>query len=181
MTIPNFISIFRLFLVPLTIWFMLIGQMKWALLFFLVAGISDALDGYLARKLNQISELGTYLDPIADKALLVSSFVVLSYLGFLPLWLAILVVSRDILIVAGVLLAFVMDRPVEMQPIMVSKINTAAQIITVLMVLVLSAFPELIALDVQSLLVIAAAFGVACFTTVSAVAYMIEWLRHISK
>jgi cardiolipin synthase len=175
----------RLLLVPLIIYTMLIGFYSWALVLFLIAGISDAVDGYIARKFNQGSELGTYLDPLADKVLLVSSFIVLTYLGHLPLWLTILVVSRDVLIIAGVLLAFIMEKPVEMQPIMISKVNTAAQIIIVLADLVLLAMPAFIPMfisdNLHSTLIIFGSIAVACFTCISTIAYTIEWVRHISE
>ena len=110
MTIPNLISILRLLLVPIVIWALLDGQVGWALGLFVLAGVSDGIDGFIARHFNQRSKLGAYLDPMADKLLLVSVFVVLGYMGELPLWLVIAAVSRDALIVSAVMLSTVSRR-----------------------------------------------------------------------
>lgn len=103
-TIPNFITIFRFLLVPAVVLSLLSDDVGWALVFFVVAGLSDAADGFIARTFDQRSELGAYLDPMADKLLLVSVFIVLAFMGELPLWLVVAAVSRDALIVAAVLL-----------------------------------------------------------------------------
>ena len=95
MTIPNLITILRFLLVPGVVFALLTDKMGWALAGFLVAGISDGIDGFIARQFNQRTELGAYLDPMADKVLLASVFVVLGYMGELPLWLVIAAVSRD--------------------------------------------------------------------------------------
>ena len=105
LTLPNIITIARLCGVPVLVWALIEGDWTLAFAIFVVAGISDAVDGALARRLNQQSELGLYLDPIADKVLLVSVFVGLALLGRLPDWLAIAVVGRDLLIVGAVLLS----------------------------------------------------------------------------
>lgn len=134
-TIPNMITLLRLLLVPAVILALLTGRMEWALAGFLVAGVSDAVDGFIARKFNQRSELGAYLDPMADKLLLVSVFVVLGYMGELPLWLVVAAVSRDALIVGAVLLSTIMAHPVAVKPLVVSKANTAVQIVLAAFVL----------------------------------------------
>jgi len=105
LTIPNFITLLRFLLVPAIVYAMLEGAMGWALAGFLIAGVSDGVDGFIARQFDQRSELGAYLDPIADKLLLVSVFVVLGLMSELPLWLVIAAVSRDLLIVGGVVLS----------------------------------------------------------------------------
>ena len=99
-----------------------------AFMLFVLAGVSDAVDGTVARYFNQQTELGTILDPIADKLMLVCVFISLAYLGSIPLWLVILIVSRDLLIIFGVLLAFVLSLPVTIRPLWISKTNTAGQI-----------------------------------------------------
>ena len=108
MTIANLITILRFLLVPAVVYAMLSGRMDWAFAGFLVAGVSDGVDGFVARHFNQRIELGAYLDPMADKLLLVSVFVVLGIMGELPLWLVIVAVSRDALIICAVLLSSVM-------------------------------------------------------------------------
>ncbi len=128
-SLPNLITIGRILLVPVTVWLIINHQYLLALLAFLAAGISDGVDGYIARRFNQRSELGAYLDPIADKALLVSIYVSLAILEVLPTWLAIIVVTRDVLIVGAVVLAWVMGRPLDMKPLWISKVNTVAQIV----------------------------------------------------
>ena len=175
MTIPNVITLLRLFLVPAVVYAMLIGEMGWAFAGFLAAGVSDALDGFIARHFNQQSELGAYLDPAADKLLMVSVFVVLGIMGHLPLWLVIAAVSRDGLIVAAVLLSSVMGRPVTMKPLLVSKANTAVQIALAVVVLGELAF-SVDAWPVGQVLV----WLSGALTVASAAAYLVAWLRHMS-
>src|SRR4030095_11156283 len=100
-----------------------------AFVLFLLAGLSDAADGYIAKRYGWRSELGAYLDPIADKALLVSIYVTLGFAGHLPAWLVSAVVSRDILIIGAFLLSWVLSRPVPIQPLLISKVNTLFQIL----------------------------------------------------
>jgi cardiolipin synthase len=116
MTIPTFITIGRILLVPVTIWLIISGAYGLAFLCFVIAGVSDAIDGYLARALDQRSELGAYLDPLADKALLVSVYVTLGFLREIPAWLVIAVVTRDVLIVAAIMLSWFIDRPIKEAP-----------------------------------------------------------------
>ncbi len=176
MTIPNLITIFRFLLVPAVIWALISGDVIWALVCFVVAGVSDAVDGFIARHFNQRSELGAYLDPMADKILLVSVFVVLGLMGELPLWLVIVAVSRDALIVAAVLLSTIMARPVAMKPLFVSKANTAVQIGLAIVVLAELAFETAFG-PLRSILVIVSGL----LTAASAAAYLVQWLRHMGR
>ena len=128
MTIPNFITIGRLFLVPLTVWLIVSGEPVAAFWVFVIAGISDGVDGFIARQFNQRSDLGAYLDPLADKALLVSVYVTLGTQDYLPHWLVILVVFRDLLIVGGAILFWLVTGSLKMRPLFISKLNTVAQI-----------------------------------------------------
>ncbi len=127
--IPNLISMFRLLAVPVAVWFMLSDHMASAFWLFVLAGVSDALDGFLARRFGSRSMLGSYLDPIADKALLMSVYVTFGYLGHLESWLVILVVFRDLLIIGGALLYLMLAGSLAMQPLLISKFNTTAQIV----------------------------------------------------
>ena len=127
--LPNLITIGRILLVPLTVWLIISEAYGLAFLSFVAAGVSDGIDGYLARHYNLRTELGAYLDPLADKALLVSIYVTLGLTKDIPAWLVIAVVSRDVLIVGAFMLSWLMDKPVRMAPLMVSKVNTAVQII----------------------------------------------------
>ncbi|MEZ0170267.1 CDP-alcohol phosphatidyltransferase family protein [Microvirga sp. TS319] len=175
MTIPNIITIARLVMVPIVI--VMIMQERWAAAFilFVVAGVSDAVDGFIARHFDMRSEFGAYIDPLADKSLLVSIYVSLAIVGAIPSWLAIIVVSRDAMIVSAVLLSWVMSRPVEIKPIMVSKLNTAAQIGFAAFALAANAYDvELGGLEEIVMLI------VATLTVASAGAYLGGWLRHMA-
>jgi len=175
MTIPNFITVARLIAVPVLIYLMLAADWHSAALLFLLAGISDGVDGFIARHFNQKSTVGAYLDPIADKLLLVSVFVVLAVMGHLPVWLVVLFVSRDVLIISAVMLSSVLDHPIEVRPIFVSKANTACQIALAVVLLGELAFG--IRLDfLRNGLV----FAAAALTVLSAAAYLVTWLRHMA-
>jgi cardiolipin synthase (CMP-forming) len=173
-SLPNLITVGRLFLVPLLI--ELITDRRWeeAFVVFLVAGISDAVDGFLAKRFDLRTELGAYLDPIADKALLVSIYIALALTSVIPNWLAIIVVSRDIMIVGAVLIAAVLDKPFPIRPLLISKANTTAQIAFAAGVLGAKAFGLDLALGFELTMVIVAALTVA-----SAGAYLAQWLDHM--
>ncbi|HEV7417968.1 CDP-alcohol phosphatidyltransferase family protein [Tianweitania sediminis] len=175
MTVANFITLIRFFLVPCVVLAMITGHMGWAFVGFLVAGVSDGVDGFVARHFDQRSELGAYLDPIADKLLLVCVFLVLGYLGELPLWFVVAAVSRDALIVGGVMLSTVMGNPVAMKPLFVSKANTTFQILLALAVLA-----ELASGWRGDWLRDALVIVSALLTVASAAAYLVGWLRHMS-
>jgi len=174
--IPNSITLGRLVLVPLVVWLIIDHQMEAAFLLFLLAGLSDAADGYLAKRYCWNSELGAYLDPIADKALLVSIYVTLGFAGHLPVWLVIAVVSRDILIVGAVVLSWMLSRPLSMQPLLVSKANTLSQI--VLAGLVLAELGLGLGLHALGNVLI---WVTGALTIISAAAYFWEWLRHMAS
>jgi cardiolipin synthase len=175
-TIPNVITIFRFILVPVVVFALLTGEMGLALAGFVVAGVSDGVDGFIARHFNQRSTLGAYLDPMADKLLLVSVFVVLGIMGELPLWLVIAVVSRDALIVGAVMLSAVMGNPVEMRPLFISKVNTTAQILLAALVLVELATGWSTPFLRPALVVLTGGLTVA-----SAAIYLVGWLRHMNS
>ena len=118
----------RIAAVPLAVWLVLQGHLVGAFWVFIIAGLSDALDGFIAKRFDMETELGKYLDPIADKALLVSVYVTLGVEGHVASWLVILVVFRDVSIIGGALLFETMTHSLTMQPLTISKINTAVQI-----------------------------------------------------
>ncbi len=120
---------------PVVVWAITSGEMRIAFLLFLAAGISDAVDGFLAKRFHMASELGAYLDPLADKALIVSIYVSLGIAGALPIFLVILVVSRDIMIISAFMLSWLVGRPMPIRPLLVSKANTVAQIVLAALVL----------------------------------------------
>lgn len=125
----------RIVLVPVVVILLIQASFFKALIVFVLAGITDGLDGFLARVLHQKTVLGAYLDPLADKALIVSSFVTLSILGVIPSWLSVIVISRDCIILVGIFILFVMDVNFAVQPTFLSKITTALQLLTVFMAL----------------------------------------------
>jgi cardiolipin synthase len=141
MNIPNLLTLLRIILVPIVVIFLIQGSFTKAMITFVAAALTDALDGFLARTLGQQTVLGAYLDPIADKALLASSFVTLSVLRVIPGWLTVIVISRDIIILLGILVLTMMSIEVKIRPTAVSKITTAMQLATVLMVLSDRCFP----------------------------------------
>lgn len=175
-TVANMITMLRFVLVPAVIYCLLTMQWQLAFAGFVVAGVSDAVDGFVARHFNQRTALGGYLDPMADKLLLVSVFVVLGIMDELPLWLVIAAVSRDGLIVCAVLLSTVMGNPVEVKPLMVSKANTAVQIVLAAVVLAELAFAAGFGPLRPALIILSGLLTVA-----SAGAYLVAWSRHMSK
>ena len=175
MNLPNLITIARILLVPVIVWAIGSGEMLFAFILFLAAGISDAVDGFLAKRFGMTSELGSYLDPLADKALIVSIYVALGVSENLPRWLVILVVSRDIMIVGAVILSWLVDKPVKLKPITVSKLNTVAQIVYATIVLAALTFGWEIPLVMGALIGL-----VTVLTLLSVAFYLSEWVRHMN-
>lgn len=166
-TWPNVITFGRLCAVPLAFWLVLEHRMTLAFFLFVAAGASDAVDGWLARRNGGGNAIGAVLDPVADKALLVTMYVTLASVNELPDWLAILVVFRDLVIVGGVLVLSVLGDPVTIRPLYVSKLNTALQLILVSMTLALAGF-GLAAPDAKQVLI----WAVAATTLTSGGAYV---------
>ncbi|MBT8131474.1 MAG: CDP-alcohol phosphatidyltransferase family protein [Gammaproteobacteria bacterium] len=133
--IPNLLSVVRILLVPPLLVLLLQGQYDWAFVVFALAGFTDGLDGFLARRYNWHTELGGLLDPVADKLLMVSMFVALAVAKLVPLALALLVIGRDVLIVTGLAVYRVLIGPVQAKASWVSKINTAVLLLFVLAVI----------------------------------------------
>ena len=177
MSIPNLISLARLMAVPVMIYLILNGSYLGAFWLFVAAGVSDAIDGYIAKQLGQATVLGSYLDPLADKALLVGVFITLGQENLLPSWLVILVVFRDLIIIGGVVLLHISTNGVKMKPLIVSKINTAAQIVLVAIVLANLAFPQLAWSEFVLILV----YIVTVTTLSSGGAYIVRWGRNIEQ
>jgi cardiolipin synthase (CMP-forming) len=175
MTIPNMITMARFCLVPVII--VCVVSQAWASAFwlFLAAGLSDGVDGFIAKRFDQRSELGAILDPLADKALLVSLFIALGLVEALPAWLVILVVLRDVMIIAAVIISWALDRPLAIKASRLSKVNTAAQIVLVQFVLFTRGF----GFDLPSVTAVGAAF-VAALTLASAAAYLRLWIGHMA-
>jgi len=176
LNIPNLITLGRVLLVPIVVWAIAQGLMWVAFVLFVAAGISDAVDGYLAKRFRMTTMLGAYLDPLADKALIVSIYVTLGVNGYIPRWLVILVVSRDILIIGGIMLSWVMGSPLKIKPLLVSKLNTVAQIAFAGVVLGSLGF----GFEVPLLNLVLMGL-VAALTLLSVAAYVAEWMRHMNS
>ena len=177
MSIPNLITLGRILLVPIVVWAIATPGAMWiAFVLFVAAGVSDAVDGFLAKRFGMTTELGAYLDPLADKALIVSIYLTLGVNGFIPRWLVIMVVSRDILIVGGIMLSWVMGSPLKIKPLLISKLNTVAQILFACVVLGSLGFD----LQVDTLKVVLMGL-VAALTLLSVAAYVAEWIRHMNS
>ena len=177
LSIPNLITLGRILLVPVVVWAIISPGTMWiAFVLFVVAGVSDAVDGFLAKRFDMTTELGAYLDPLADKALIVSIYITLGINGAIPRWLVILVVSRDILIVGGIMLSWLIGNPLKIKPLVVSKLNTLAQILFACVVLGTLGF------GIQATTLTLVLMGlVAALTLLSVAAYVAEWVRHMSS
>ncbi|TSA13630.1 MAG: CDP-diacylglycerol--glycerol-3-phosphate 3-phosphatidyltransferase [Deltaproteobacteria bacterium] len=135
MNLPNLITVIRILLTPVLIILLLNASFNKALAVFALAGLSDGLDGFLARYLRQKTTLGAYLDPIADKLLLSATFITLATLKLVPSWLTVIIVSRDVIIVLGIAMLFVNGSEVPIRPSIISKITTLLQIMAVFVIL----------------------------------------------
>jgi len=175
MSAANLVTMARLLAVPLVVWLVLTGDLAATFWVFVAASVSDAIDGYIAKRFDQRSELGALLDPVADKALIVSLFVTLGLAGHLPNWLVIMVVFRDLLIVGGFLLATALKEPINWRPLMVSKVNTTLQLVLIAVLLGSLAF------NVDDRGVIAAlTYLVAATTVLSGGGYIARWGRGLA-
>jgi cardiolipin synthase (CMP-forming) len=173
--IPNFITLARVLSVPVIFWLLINDNSQIAFFVFVCAGVSDAVDGYLAKRFNWTTELGAYLDPLADKLLIVSIYLALAVSKEIPLWLVIAVVSRDILILLAVLLSWLLDHPVLIKPLNVSKLNTLAQIVLAATVLADGAFG--IGLEMTRTVLV---WITGALTLLSLVAYLKAWFLHMT-
>jgi cardiolipin synthase (CMP-forming) len=178
LNLPNLITLGRLMLVPLAIWLILEEHYGIAFWVFVGAGVSDGLDGFIAKHFNRRTRLGALLDPLADKTLLVSVYLTLGWVGALPKWIVILVVFRDVMIVGGFLLIQTTAAPKRFDPLYVSKLNTLAQIALVGFVLAQQdvGFGGG-AVRLESFLT----FAVAATTVLSGLSYLVRWARVLAR
>jgi cardiolipin synthase (CMP-forming) len=175
LNIANLLTVLRFCLVPVVIVSIINREWMIALVIFVTAGVTDAVDGFIARHFDMRTELGAYLDPLADKALLVSIYITLAAIGVIPVWIAVLVVSRDVMIVGAVIVSWIMDNPVEINPLKLSKANTLAQISFAAMILSMFAFDRQLPGLAQGGLAV-----VAALTLASMAAYLATWFRHMA-
>lgn len=170
--LPNAISLMRIALVAPILWLMVQGRFEPAIVLFFIAGFSDGLDGWLAKRFHWHTRLGALLDPVADKLLVAGAFITLVYTGHVPVWLAVLVVLRDVIIIGGAAAYNFLVGPVEGEPTRISKLNTALELLYVLFVLSRAAYewpPEI------SITVLGA--GVLVTVVVSGIDYVWSWTR----
>ncbi|MBF0347831.1 MAG: CDP-alcohol phosphatidyltransferase family protein [Magnetococcales bacterium] len=171
MNLPNFLSFLRIFLVPAFIWLVLNDHIHGALVLFVLAGITDALDGFIAEKFNQVTELGKFLDPLADKVLIASGFVTLTINGLIPLWITLIVMTRDLVIVAGAIVFQLLTGSLRMEPLSLSKVNTLMQIVFIAITMAEDLYPDLSSLK-NTLLII-----VSITTILSGIIYIFVWTK----
>jgi cardiolipin synthase len=173
----------RVLLVPLFAYLMIEGREPEALVVFAACGVSDGLDGLLARRLRQRTLVGAYLDPIADKLLMATAFIVLAYMKIVPFWLTVLVISRDLFILVGSSLYLLLLDAEDIRPTAVSKVNTGVQIVTVVYFLTFTAFPEgsvLFLAGYGSVVTNVLLGACALTTTFSGVQYLFLGIRKLS-
>jgi len=168
--VPNIISLMRLLLVPPVVLAILAGDFGWALLLFFIAGLSDGVDGFLAKRFGWQTPLGGFLDPLADKLLMVSSIIALASLGHVPVWLAVAVLLRDLVIVTGALSYRLLVGPFGAAPTVISKINTLVQILLVLGVL--ASLTLQLDADLSPLFLVALVMALSSGTD-----YVLQWSR----
>ncbi|MGA2464067.1 MAG: CDP-alcohol phosphatidyltransferase family protein [Thermodesulfobacteriota bacterium] len=175
MNLPNIMTLIRVLLIPLFVIFIINKLFGWALITFAVAGITDGIDGMIARITHKRTELGAYLDPIADKLLLIAAYVTLAIIEILPSWLAVIVVTRDVIILLGFLVFILLNYRPKIQPSLVSKVTTFFQISTILLVLMAGYAP------VFKQLSSIAIYGTTLFTIVSGSHYIYVGTRILNE
>jgi cardiolipin synthase len=161
MNLPNILTLTRVLLIPLFVIFIINKRFEWALITFAIAGITDGIDGLIARITHQRTELGAYLDPIADKLLLFSAFISLAIIEIIPSWLVVIVITRDVIILVGFLVMMLTNYHPKINPSLLSKMTTAFQIVTILLSLMVGYSPTF-----QQLSMIAI-YGTAILTILS--------------
>lgn len=176
MNIPNFLSLLRIILVPVIVIFLIQGAYFKALIAFTFAGLTDALDGTLARLLDSQTVLGAYLDPIADKLLVTVCFVTLSVLGIIPGWLTVLVISRDFIILLGIAILALTAIPYKIKPAYIGKVTTVFQVGVVFFAMLFLVYPG----DNLSKWVIILNWLTGFFTVASGLVYIIIGVRLVN-
>ena len=172
MGLPNWLTTLRILLIPVFVTLLVYRKVTWALVVFCLASLTDMLDGYIARSRGRQTRLGAFLDPVADKLLLTSAFVTLTYLKLIPFWITAVVVSRDLILSVGVLVIHVSGGTVHPAPTWVGKTATALQMATVLAAMIFT--PRL------PLVPKVFAWVTAVFTIVSGLQYLVQGLKQIN-
>jgi len=175
MSLPNILTLLRILLIPLFVILIINKHLDWALLTFAIAGITDGLDGLIARLTHQRTELGAYLDPIADKLLLFAGFISLAIIEVIPSWLVVIVITRDVIILMGFLVMFLTGYHPKINPSFLSKTTTTFQIVTILFVLMAWYFPAFKHISMV------AVYGTAIITILSGIQYVYIGTRILNE
>jgi cardiolipin synthase len=175
MNLPNILTILRILLIPVFINLLIYHYDGWALAVFLAAALTDSLDGLIARVANQRTRLGTYLDPMADKLLLTASFLALAILQIIPVWSAVIVVSRDLILILGALILHLTQTQMEILPTSLGKSTTALQLIYVTLVLVTAVFQG------NTVALFPVLVGTVGLTILSGLHYIYRGIRHLNS
>ena len=175
MNLPNILTLTRVLLIPVFVIFIIYKSFIYALITFAIAGITDGIDGLLARITRQRTELGAFLDPIADKLLLISAYITLGIIEMLPSWLAVIVISRDVIILLGFLVMMLTGYRPKIHPSFISKMTTTFQILTILLVLVKGYYP------IPNLFATIAIYGTTILTIISGTHYIFIGTRILNQ
>jgi len=175
MNLPNILTLIRVLLIPAFVILIMNKFFGWAIITFAIAGITDGIDGLIARITHQRTELGAYLDPIADKLLLSSAFITLAIIEILPSWLAVIVITRDLIILIGFLAMILANYRPKIQPSLVSKVTTVFQIAAILLVLLVGYYPALGRLSTIAI------YGTTLFTIISGSHYIYVGARILNE
>src|SRR6266571_9477979 len=174
MGLANWLTTLRIFLIPFFVTLLVYRHPRAALLVFCLASLTDLLDGYIARSRGRQTRLGAFLDPVADKLLLTSAFVTLTYLKVIPFWIAVVVVSRDLVLSVGVLVIHVAGGAVQPSPSLIGKMSTFCQVTTVVSAMLAYYFKILRGLPRG------AAWVMAFFTVASGLQYLVQGLKQLN-
>jgi len=171
LNIPNILTLARIIITPFIVYAILSGEAVMALILMIVAGVTDMLDGAIARYFDQRTTVGAYLDPLADKLMLISTFVTLFIIGNVPLFLFLAVIFRDLIIVLGAMAYEMVTHSLKMEPSMVSKVTTFMQILYVVTMLLHMAYP------LDEIWITSVVWGTFVITCISGLHYLLVWTR----
>jgi len=175
MNLPNILTLTRVLMIPFFVIFIINKNFGWALITFIIAGITDGIDGLIARITHQRTELGAYLDPIADKLLLFSAFITLAIVEIIPSWLVVIVITRDVIILVGFLVMLLNNYHPKINPSLLSKMTTVFQIITIALILLTGYYPALMQLSVVAI------YATAIITILSGTQYIYIGTRILNE
>ncbi len=169
--LPNLLTLTRILLLPFFVATLIYNQYQYALIIFVAASVTDLLDGFIARVTKQITDFGRILDPVADKFFLITSFILMSNIGLIPKWLAIIVISKDIIVVTGSVILYFVTHKLNVQPSALGKTASASQFILVGLVLLQSNFAEAMSVPMPLF------SAVAVFTALAGIHYVYKGLK----